>query len=174
MFMEEELDSGPILLQRATPIGEMETAPDLTGRLADMGAELLGETLAQLDEITPRPQHDRDATLAPMLSKEHGLIDWSNNAFAVERTIRGLQPWPNAYTDHQTHRLIVWRAKAERSESSNAVPGEVVVSHGDDLVVKCGAGTMLRLIEVQPEAKRRMSVRDFLNGTHVKVGDIFE
>ena len=70
MFIEEELDSGPILLQRETQIGETETAPELMGRLAEMGAELLGETLAQLDEITPRPQHDRDATFAPMLAKK--------------------------------------------------------------------------------------------------------
>lgn len=172
MFIEEELDSGPILLQRETQIGETETAPELMSRLAETGAELLGETLAQLDEITPRPQHDRDATFAPVLSRENGLIDWSKNAFAVERTIRGLQPWPNAYTHYETHRLIVWRANAARAEMSNAVPGEVVASQGDDLIVKCGEETLLRLIEVQPEAKRRMSVRDFLNGTHLKVGDI--
>ncbi|HYN24814.1 MAG TPA: methionyl-tRNA formyltransferase, partial [Pyrinomonadaceae bacterium] len=171
MFIEEELDSGPILLQQETQIGEMETAPELMGRLAETGAELLGETMAQLDEITPRPQHDRDATFAPMLRKENGLIDWSKNAFAVERIIRGLQPWPNAYTNHQTHRLIVWRAKAARAELANAVPGEVVASQGDDLIVKCGGETTLRLIEVQPEAKRRMSARDFMNGTHLKVGD---
>lgn len=171
MFIEEELDSGPILIQRETQIGEMETAPELMSRLAEMGAELLGETLAQLDEITPRPQHDRDATFAPVLRKENGLIDWSKNAFAVERTIRGLQPWPSAYTHHQTHRLIVWRANAARAELSNAVPGEVVASQGDELIVKCGGETLLRLIEVQPEAKRRMSVRDFMNGTHLKIGD---
>jgi methionyl-tRNA formyltransferase len=171
MFIEEELDSGPILLQRETQIGEIETAPQLMGRLAVMGAELLGETLAQLDEITPRPQHHRDATFAPMLSKENGLIDWSHSAFAIERSIRGLQPWPNAYTHHQTHRLIVWRAKAAHSETSNGVPGEVVAARGDDLTVKCGDDTMLRLIEVQPEAKRRMTVRDFINGTSLQVGD---
>jgi methionyl-tRNA formyltransferase len=171
MFIEEALDSGPVLLQRATPIGETETAPDLMRRLAEMGAELLSETLAQLDEITPRPQHDRDATFAPLLRKEHGLIDWSKNAYVVERTIRGLQPWPNAYTYNQTHRLIVWRAKAEPSDLSNAVPGEVITSHGDDLVVKCGAGTVLRLTEVQPASKRRMNVREFINGAYLKVGD---
>jgi methionyl-tRNA formyltransferase len=171
MFIEEELDSGPILLQRETQIGEVETAPQLMGRLAEMGAELLGETLAQLDEITPRPQHNRDATFAPMLAKENGLIDWSRNAFAIERTIRGLQPWPNAYTHYQTHRLIVWRAEAARAVLSKAGPGEVVAAEADDLIVKCGEDTMLRLIEVQPEAKRRMIVRDFINGTHLKVGD---
>ncbi len=172
MFIEEELDSGPILLQQETQIGEMETAPELMSRIAEMGADLLPETLAQLSEITPCPQHDRDATYAPMLRKVNGLIDWSNNAFALERAIRGLQPWPNAYTHHQTHRLIVWRASATLSELSNAVPGEVVTAHGDDLIVKCSEETMLRLIEVQPEAKRRMSVRDFMNGTHLKVGEI--
>jgi methionyl-tRNA formyltransferase len=171
MFVEEELDSGPILLQQETQIGEVETASELMGRLAEMGAELLAETLAKFDEITPRPQHDRDATFAPMLRKEDGLIDWSKNAFAIERSIRGLQPWPNAYTHHQTHRLIVWRAEAARTELSKAVPGDVLVSQADDLIIKCGEDTTLRLIEVQPEGKRRMSVRDFINGTQLKVGD---
>ncbi|MCM3871279.1 MAG: methionyl-tRNA formyltransferase [Pyrinomonadaceae bacterium] len=172
MFIEEELDSGPILLQRETQIGAMETAPEVMARLAETGAELLGETLAQLDEITPRPQHDRDATFAPMLRKENGLIDWSKSAFVIGRIIRGLQPWPNAYTYYQSHRLIVWRADPGRAELSSAVlGGEVLAAQGDDLIVSCGEGTVLRLIEVQPEAKRRMSVRDFLNGTHLKVGD---
>lgn len=171
MFIEEKLDSGPVLLQRETKIGKIETAPELMGRLAETGAELLSETVAQLDEITPMPQHHRNATLAPMLRKENGLIDWSKNAAALERTVRGLQPWPNAYTHHQTHRLIVWRAEATKAELSNAVPGEVVAAQGDALIVRCGGETVLRLTEVQPEAKRRMSVRDFMNGTHLKVGD---
>jgi methionyl-tRNA formyltransferase len=171
MFIEAELDSGPVLLQRETQIGETETAPELMSRLTEMGAELLGETLIRLDVITPRPQHDRDATFAPMLRKENGLIDWSSDAAAIERTIRGLQPWPNAYTHYQTHRLIIWRAKPAGADSSKAVPGEVVTLEGDDLIVKCGEKTMLRLIEVQPEAKRRMSVRDYVNGTTLKVGD---
>ncbi|MGH9880463.1 MAG: methionyl-tRNA formyltransferase, partial [Pyrinomonadaceae bacterium] len=101
MFIEEELDSGPILLQRDTFIGARETAPELMTRLADMGAELLGETLSRVDDITPRPQHDRDATYAPMLTKLHGLIDWSLSAFAIERCVRGFQPWPNAYTQYR-------------------------------------------------------------------------
>ncbi len=174
MFIEEELDSGPILLQRETQIGKLETAPELTGRLAELGAELLGETLGRLDAITPRPQHDRDSTFAPILRKENGLIDWSKTALAVERCIRGLQPWPNAHTQHKTHRLIIWSAAAEESRWPDAAPGQVVDALGDDLIVKCGGQTALRLLEVQPEAKRRMSVRDFLNGTHLRVGERFE
>lgn len=173
MFIEEALDSGPILLQRETAIGETETAPELMQRLAAVGADLLGETLVQLDEITPRPQHDRDATLAPILRKQDGLINWSSSAATIERCVRGFQPWPSAYTQHKGHRLIIWKAGVTESASPDARGGEVLVAHGDDLVVKCGEGTALRLLDVQPEAKRRMGVRDFLNGTHLKIGDRF-
>ena len=172
MFIEEELDSGPILLQRETMIGEAETAPELMRRLSGVGADLLRETLTQLDAITPRPQHAQDATFAPLLRKQDGLIDWAGNAATIERCVRGFQPWPSAYTHHQAHRLIIWKASAEAA-SLEASEGEVTFAHGDDLVVKCSSATALRLIEVQPEAKRRMSVRDFLNGTHLKVGDRF-
>ena len=179
MFLEEELDSGPILLQRETLIGETETAPELMQRLSEVGANLLSETLLQVDVITPRPQHDRDATFAPLLAKADGLINWSSNAARIERSVRGFQPWPNAYTFHNSHRLIIWRASVkdlapvEAGGGDERRDGEVIIAHGDDLVVKCGEGTVLRLLEVQPEAKRRMSVRDFLNGTHLKIGDRF-
>jgi methionyl-tRNA formyltransferase len=174
MFIEEELDSGPILLQRETPIGPTETTPELMQRLAVGGADLLSETLAQLDVITPRPQRDKDASFAPRLRKTDGAISWSNPAVKVERSVRGFQPWPTAYTNYKSQRLIIWKAAVTDAVAGNARDGEVIVAHGDDLVVKCGDETALRLIEVQPEAKRRMSVRDFLNGTHSKVGDRFE
>ncbi len=170
MFIEEELDSGPILLRRETEIGEKETAPELMERLAKIGADLLGETLAQIDVITPRPQRDRDATFAPLLTKADGLIDWSNTAFAIERCVRGFQPWPNAYTKYKSSRLIIWNAVPMQLKQQDALPGQVIAAHGDDLVVKCGEQTGLRLLEVQPAAKRRMSVRDFLNGKYLKVG----
>jgi methionyl-tRNA formyltransferase len=173
MFIEEELDSGPILLQRETMIGQTETAPELMQRLAGIGAELLSETFAQLDRITPRPQHDQAATFAPLLTKQHGLVNWLNNAVTIERCVRGFQPWPSAYTHYKSHRLILWKAGVTETVSMDGRVGEVLVAHGDDLVVKCGDETALRLIEVQPEAKRRMSIRDFLNGTHLKVGDRF-
>ena len=175
MFIEQELDSGPILLQRETFIGETETAPELMQRLSDVGAELLSETLSNLDVITPRPQRDPDATFAPLLTKTDGLINWSNHAKTIERSVRGFQPWPNAYTFHNSRRLILWRALVEEEQTDSEVRrnGEVIIAHGDDLLVKCGGGSVLRLLEVQPEAKRRMSVRDFLNGTHLKSGDRF-
>jgi len=173
MFIETELDSGPILLQRATTVGVRETAPELMGRLSVAGAELLSETLAGLDEIIPRPQNHQDATLAPMLKKEDGVIDWSIDAPAIERRVRGLQPWPNAYTCFRSQRLIVWRADTLGHVSETGEVGNILRATGDDLVVRCGDQTALKLLEVQPEAKRRMSVRDFVNGTHLKIGDRF-
>jgi methionyl-tRNA formyltransferase len=173
MFIDEQLDAGPILLQRETMIGEKETAPELMKRLAETGAELLGETLAQLDVITPRPQRDQDATFAPLLRKADGAINWSNPAATIERCVRGFQPWPNAYTHFNSQRLIIWSAAVVEVDQSSAREGEVIAAHGDDLIVKCGEETALRLLEVQLEAKRRMTIRDFLNGTHLKIGDRF-
>lgn len=173
MFIEPTLDTGPILLQRKTDIGETETAPELMLRLAEIGAGLLGETLGRLDDLTPRPQHDRDATFAPLLKKEDGLIDWSQSAVEIERCVRGFQPWPNAYTSFKSKGLTIWRAQPVSSSNQDASVGEVVLAHGDELLVSCGDQTALRLFEVQPEARKRLSVRDFINGLHVKVGDRF-
>ncbi len=173
MFIEPALDTGPILLQSKTQIGTKETAPELMQRLAEIGAGLLGETLTRLDELTPRPQHDRDATFAPILRKEDGLIDWKESAFAIERRVRGFQPWPNAYTSFNSKGLTIWSADLTDNPNSNAAPGKVIIADRNDLVVSCGEGTALRLIEVQPEARKRIPARDFINGMHLKVGDRF-
>jgi methionyl-tRNA formyltransferase len=172
MFIEPTLDTGPILLQQKTPIGEKETAPELMQRLAEVGAELLGETLERLDDLTPRPQHDADATFAPVLKKEDGLIDWSLSAFAIERRVRGFQPWPNAYTSFNSKGLTIWSAEPSTTKG-NATPGEIIAAHRDDLVVSCGEQTALRLIELQPESRKRISVREFISGARLKVGDRF-
>lgn len=171
MRIIEELDAGAILLQRATMIGDMETAPELMTRLSVIGAELLSETLARLDEIKPREQDEEKATFAPMLKKEDGLIDWALDAAQIERRVRGFQPWPNAYTTFHAQRLVIWRASAVNDERGQGGNGEIVRAHGDDLIVACGDETLLRLHEVQPEGKRRMSVRDFLNGARVQPGE---
>lgn len=172
MFVEQELDSGPILLQRETTIGPNETTPDLMARLSEMGADLLGDTLNRLDQLTPRPQRHSDASLAPVLTRADGLIDWTRDAVLIERAVRGFQPWPNAFTMIKSARLVVLEAQPVKDVSSQA-PGTVMVARGDDLIVKAGGESALRLLSVQPEAKRRMSVRDFLNGTNLQIGDQF-
>ena len=202
MLIDEGLDTGAILLQRATEIGDEETAPELLARLAEAGAELLGETLARLGEIEPRPQRDEDATHAPILKREDGLVDWRLTAGEIGRRVRGFQPWPNAHTTFRGQRLVLWRAlpldSGSASDASNATdaggargggdssdagaevqgveagdhaPGGIVSARGDDLAVACGGGTVLRLVEVQPEGKRRMSARDFVNGARARAGE---
>jgi methionyl-tRNA formyltransferase len=171
MQMDEGLDTGAILLQRATEIVEEETATELMQRLALMGAELLSETLKRLDELEARAQDEEKATFAPLLRREDGLIDWTLDAFQIERRVRGFQPWPNAFTKHQASRIIIWRARAAQEESLSSAAGEIVRAQGDELLVACGDGTVLRLLEVQPEGKRRLSARDYLNGTRLRDGE---
>lgn len=173
MFIEEELDSGPILLQRETALGETETASQLMDRLSVIGADLLSQTLREFDTITPRQQADEEATLAPILTREHGLIDWTMSAADIERRVRGFQPWPNAHTQHKGKRLIIWAAEVSQTSADDARPSQVIEASGENLVVKAGNGTALKIIELQPESKRRMPVRDFLNGSHLQVGESF-
>jgi methionyl-tRNA formyltransferase len=173
MFVEEELDSGPVLLQRETRIQPEETAPELMRRLAESGAELLGETLNRLDELKPGPQDDGQATFAPLLTKATGVIDWTSTAQEIERRVRGFQPWPNAHTSWVSQRLILWKAAMHDHGEYSWVPGEVLSAHGEELIVGCGEKTALRLLELQLQGKRRLLARDFLNGTHLKIGDRF-
>jgi len=171
MFIEAELDSGPILLQAETGIAARETAPELMARLSDLGAETLSQTLHRLNEISPALQNHREATFAPMLQKQNGVINWAESAVTIERRLRGLQPWPNAFTEYTSRRLIIWDGEPLTGSDSDASPGEIVLAHADNLVVQCGEKTALRLTAVQPEGARRMSSRDFLNGSHIHVGD---
>jgi methionyl-tRNA formyltransferase len=173
MFIEPTLDTGPILFQSKTRIGNRETAPELMARLAETGSSLLSDTLAQLSTLEPRVQDDSLATFAPILKKEDGIIDWTKSAGSIECLIRGFQPWPNAHTTFNTHGLTIWSAEPLTKIMKSDVPGAIIEAHGDQLLVQCGDQTALRLFEVQPEAKRRMSARDFLNGTHLKIGDCF-
>jgi len=171
MMVEPELDSGPILLQRSTAIDATETAPQVMQRLAEMGADLLSETLRDFGKVRAREQDHAQASFAPILKKEDGLIKWSSTATSIDRAIRGFQPWPNAYTAYQSRGLTVFRAEIGSATNEVVAPGQVLSARGDDLIVACGGQSTLRILELQPEARRRMGVRDFLNGVQVKVGD---
>jgi methionyl-tRNA formyltransferase len=172
MKIVEELDAGPILLQNATEIGKTETAPELMSRLARVGADLIGETLQKLSSLKPRDQSADQATFAPILKREDGLIDWSMDAFAIERRVRGFQPWPNAHTVLNSRRMIVWEATSETIENTPNGPGQILRAEGDELIVSAGDATALRISSVQLDGSRRMSVRDFINGSQPKVGAI--
>jgi methionyl-tRNA formyltransferase len=170
MQIVAELDAGPILMQQATKIGDRENAPELMTRLAKIGAELISETLTNLRDIAPKPQSESEVSFAPILKRDDGLIDWSLDAFAIERRVRGFQPWPNAHTTFRSQRLIVWSAVPEWIEQLQFPIGQVIEAGRDRLLVACGDGTALRLLEVQPQDSRRMPARDFLNGTQLRVG----
>jgi methionyl-tRNA formyltransferase len=172
MLIDEGLDTGPTLLARSTPIGPEETAADLEPRLARMGAELLLETVRGLADSTLRPlaqDHSR-ATLAPLLRKEDGLIDWSLPAKTIACRARGFHPWPGAFTTHDGRRLKALRVRDVDPAGPPPVPGTVTALGPDGVQVGCGGDTCLLLVEVQPESRRAMPATSWAQGARVLPG----
>jgi len=171
MQMDAGLDTGAILLQRETKIGDDETAIDLMQRLAITGADLLSETLAMYHELSPQPQNDSDATFAPIMKKEDGLIDWSQSGREIQNCVRGFQPFPTTFTKYGEKKLTIWKAEAVQYSKLEIQSGEIVAAKGDDFIVGCGNETTLKIVELQIEGKRRMNARDFLNGNQIRAGE---
>lgn len=172
MRMDAGLDTGDILLQRAAVIGNEETAIELMSRLSLLGAELLSETLVRLSDLKPQSQDSSLATFAPIMKREDGLIDWQMSAVEIADRIRGFQPFPTAFTNYGDTKITIWRAMREDT-IVDCASGQITDAKGDNLIVACGGGSALRIVEIQPEGKRRMTTRDFLNGLSVKAGDRF-
>jgi methionyl-tRNA formyltransferase len=170
MKMDAGLDTGDILLQRETEIDKEEDSIGLMFRLGEIGAELLSKTLDELSLIEPREQDHSAATLAPIMKKEDGKFDWNFSADRIARMVRGFQPFPTTYTTFDGKKLTIWKA-GSRAEKLVADPGTVISASGDELVVSCGEGSLLEISELQLEGKKRIAVRDFLNGTKLKIGD---
>jgi methionyl-tRNA formyltransferase len=171
MKLDEGLDTGDILLQRELEINSDDTAVTIAPRLAMLGADLLLETLHGLEQgsIVPQPQDNSRATLAPILKKEDGLVDFSRRATEVHNRLRGFQPWPGAYTGFRGKNLKVVAARP--AEQGAAIsPAELRVL-GEKLLVGCGGGTTLELIQVQPEGKKAISARDFVSGYRPTAGE---
>ena len=171
MLIDEGLDTGPTLLARSTPIDPEETAPELEARLSGLGAAVLIETLAGMAAGTlgPVPQDHARATLAPIIKKEDGRLDWSRPAQELARRVRGFHPWPGTFTSWQGQPLKVLRARVDGPGPSSR-PGEVVAVDKDGLVVGCGEGTRLRLLDVQPESRRPMGAAAFAAGARLGPG----
>ncbi|MDD6716274.1 MAG: methionyl-tRNA formyltransferase [Firmicutes bacterium] len=172
MQMDKGLDTGDILLQEETVLQPEETAGSLYDRLSAMGGPLILKTLDLLEEgtLTRRPQPAEGSSYAKMLRKEDGLIDFEKPASETCRLVRGLNPWPSAYTYYEGRMLKIWRASAVAS-SSGAAPGTVSAVTKDEIRIACGDGE-LALHEIQMEGKKRMQVHDFLLGTHVREGEM--
>jgi methionyl-tRNA formyltransferase len=169
MRIDAGLDTGEMLLKAQTEIGPDEDAIELGRRLSGMGADLLVETLQGLaaGKIVPEKQDSAQATYAPLLKKEDGLIDWKQPSTAIHNKVRGLQPWPGAYSSWRGERLHIWRTRVGAGASqagAGRLPGRFVDLK--PLTVACGSGT-LELVEVQLEGRKRISAAAFANGQRV-------
>ena len=170
MQMNERMDAGDILLQRETRIGEDETYGELQARLADVGAQALIEAIAQLHAGTLQAQRQReeDVTLAPMIAKENGRIDWTQPAVVIARMVRAFNPWPSAFTDLDGKLLKIHRAHV--GGAGTGIPGNVACVEGD-IAVSTGDGTLV-LDELQLEGRKRLSAAEFARGGGIKVGTV--
>jgi methionyl-tRNA formyltransferase len=170
MRIDEGLDTGDMLLARAVPIAAHETAPDVFGSLSAVGAELMVETLRGLEagSLTPQPQDHALATLAPILTREDGAIDFARAAHPIYNRWRGFQPWPGAHTLLRGKKLIVHRMSL--ATANGIEPGTLAIV-GDRLLAGCADRTSILLEEVQMEGKRRMTASEFLRGFQLRSGE---
>jgi methionyl-tRNA formyltransferase len=169
MRIDAGLDTGDILQQQELAIAPDDTAETLAPRLASIGANLVVETLRglQAGSIRPRPQDNSQATLAPILKKEDGLVDFSRSAAEIFNRIRGFQPWPGAYTKFRGKTLQIARARP----ATPALASAELHAQADRLLVGCGHNTSLELLEIQLEGKKRSSARDFVHGYRPQPGE---
>ena len=171
MRIVRELDAGPMFAKAVVPIGADATSADVERDLALAGAALLVDVVDQIAASTAReePQDHALATYAPKITREEGEIDWTNTAAAIHNQVRGLTPWPHAWTHLDHARLIIVRSAPEPTPGVGALPGTIVEAGGDVLRVATGQGT-LRVLSVQPEGRRAMSAREFLAGRRLTPG----
>lgn len=173
MLMDQGVDTGDILLKAKTPIAMDDTAQSLHDRLADIGADLLIQTLDQLstESLTPVPQDDSLATVAPMLSKKDGEIDWQQSAETIVCRIQAMTPWPGAFTFYEEQRLNIYAARAV-SKSTDSPPGTVIPAFDGELKVATGSG-VLAIEKLQRSSGKRLKTADFLRGCPIVAGTVF-
>jgi len=173
MKIDEGLDTGDILLKREALIQDEDSTETLSERLSGVGADLMSETLPKLirAEIQPQPQNHAQATFAPILKKEDGRIDWMLRADEIGWRVRGLRPWPGAYTSFRSKNLHIWSAAPVTGQVGlGQEPGTLLPERGN-LRVVCGMGTLLDVRELQLEGRKRLLARDFLNGVRPSSGE---
>lgn len=176
----QELDAGPMLAKLVQPVRPDDTSDEIEQQLAFLGAALLVSVVNDIavGRAVEVPQDSAQATLAPRLTKAEGLIDWMLPAQSIHNRVRGLHPWPHAFTYLGGARYIILRSRSERPAaifpgSRDARPGEVLAASGDQLFVRCGDGSVLAILEIQPEGRRPLEVREFLSGHHLRPGQQF-
>ncbi|MGI6686115.1 MAG: methionyl-tRNA formyltransferase [Bacillota bacterium] len=172
MFMDQGMDTGDMILKKRIPIGEEDTTGLIHDKLAEAGGELLIETLELLlNKKVPRETQDHElATYAPILTREHELIDWTKTDREVHNLVRGMNPWPGAYTTFENKIVKIWEAKVIEDVSEEAKPGTVLsVVNGEGICVKCGQGALLVSL-LQPQGKQAMAGDAWARGARFKKG----
>ncbi|MBN1140554.1 MAG: methionyl-tRNA formyltransferase [Deltaproteobacteria bacterium] len=175
MLMDAGLDTGPMLLRKALAIGFEESAGELHDRLARLGGEVLAETIELLrrGELRPEPQNDAASSYAPLLRKEGGRIDWSRPALELHNQVRGLDPWPGAYTFLAGTPLKLFRTLPLAGDGAGGKPGTIAAVDGEGVLVICGEGLLL-VRELQFPGRKRLPVAEFRRGHPLAAGDILE
>ena len=174
MQMAEGLDTGDMISKIVIPLSPEETGGSLFGKLAQAGAELLIKTLPSIEQGTAEYEKQPEESPTPyaaMITKQMGLMDFNRQACELERLVRGLNPWPSAYTFINGKTLKVWKCKVSMEETE-AVPGTVFLTDKEGIHVACGQGVLI-LTEVQLEGKKRMETEAFLRGYHIENGTVF-
>lgn len=173
MFMDKGMDTGDILDYSVTKITKEDTAETLHDRLAGMGAELIIKTIESFNDntFTRTPQDKKKATLAPMLNKKEGQIDWGKSSGELDCFVRGMTPWPGAYTFLNDRRLKIFRIE-ETDQKTDIRPGTIVKGKKDELLVATGSG-VISILEIQGASGKRLPVADFLRGFKINPGDSF-
>lgn len=174
MKMDSGLDTGDILLSRSIPIEDFDDSQILHDKLSVLGATLVLETINKIQNgmLSPQPQNNRDASYAPKLRKEFGLIRWNQSAKIIRNLVRGLRPWPGAHTSYQGKKLEITKAEEVASQKGDG-PGIITRVSDYGLEVGTGAGRLV-ITELKPEGKRIMSVKSFLQGRTVLAGMKFD
>ena len=175
MLTDIGLDTGDILLERETEIGKDETAGELFDRLAEMGAELLKETIEKLErnELEPKKQNDAEGTKCSMIKKEHGHIDFSKSEKAIHDLVRGMNPWPCAYAMLEGKAVKIWRTRRIPTKKTGSKAGSILCADKQNgLIVKCGDGD-IEILELQFPGSKRMSAQAAMLG-HELVGKVFD
>ena len=174
MYMEKEMDAGNIISQREIAINDEDDTGNLFEKLSLVGRDLLMDTLPAIfaGENESIVQNEDEVTFSPMISKEQEKIDWTLTAREVFNHIRALRPAPGAYTILEDQRFKIWAAEVVEDNTS-AEPGTIIFADTKEMYVACGEGSVLSLIEVQPSGKKRMPVANFLAGTQIEEGTLF-
>lgn len=171
MLITEVMDAGPVLLQESCGIDSSDTTGSLTRKLSRLGASLLRRTidLVEKDELSARPQEASAVSFAPKLRKMDGLVDWTHSSDRISRQVRAFDPWPGTFSSLSGIVVKLWIA-VPAEERTGEAPGTLIRVGRHEIQVACGQGTVLRILELQPENRPRLKAGDFANGVHLQAG----